>query len=32
VLPVTLAREPAVQYKVSVETGKHVGRARWLGQ
>jgi len=32
VLPVTLAREPAVQYKVSVEAGKHAGRARWLGQ
>jgi len=32
VLPVTLAREPAVQYKVSVEAGKHAGRTRWLGQ
>lgn len=32
VLPVTLAREPATQYTVSVESGKHAGRARWLGQ
>ncbi|WP_137928337.1 M61 family metallopeptidase [Cupriavidus sp. 2SB] len=32
VLPVTLAREPATQYKVSVEADKHAGRARWLGQ
>ena len=32
VLRVTLAREPAVQYKVSVEAGKHAGRTRWLGQ
>lgn len=31
VLPVTLAREPAVQYKVSVESGKHAARVRWLG-
>jgi predicted metalloprotease with PDZ domain len=32
VLPVTLAREPASQYKVKLEPGKHAGRARWLGQ
>ncbi|WP_423192484.1 M61 family metallopeptidase [Cupriavidus sp. H18C2] len=32
VLPVTLAREPATQYKVKVEAGRHAGRARWLGQ
>ncbi len=28
VLPVTLAREPAMQYKVNVEPGKHAARAR----
>ena len=32
VLQVTLAREPATQYKVKLEAGKHLGRARWLGQ
>lgn len=32
VLPVTLAREPATQYKVKLEAGKHAGRSRWLGQ
>ncbi|WP_454765089.1 M61 family metallopeptidase [Cupriavidus campinensis] len=32
VLPVTLAREPAMQYKVTVEPGKHAARTRWLGQ
>ncbi|MNT46550.1 hypothetical protein D3C72_1832030 [compost metagenome] len=32
VLPVTLAREPAMQYKVNVEPGKHAARTRWLGQ
>ena len=32
VLPVTLAREPATQYKVSLDPGKHAGRTRWLGQ
>ena len=32
ILTVTLAREPAMQYKVVVEAGKHAGRSRWLGQ
>lgn len=32
VLPVTLAREAAVQYKVTVDAGKHAARTRWLGQ
>jgi len=32
ILTVKLAREPAMQYKVVVEAGKHAGRSRWLGQ
>jgi len=31
VLPLTLAREPAAQFKVSLETGRHASRTRWLG-
>ncbi|MEM5278538.1 M61 family metallopeptidase [Cupriavidus taiwanensis] len=32
VLPVTLAREPAAQYKLKAEGGRHAARSRWLGQ
>ncbi|CAG9183090.1 M61 family metallopeptidase [Cupriavidus respiraculi] len=32
VLPVTFAREPATQYRVTLEPGRHAMRARWLGQ
>lgn len=32
VLPVKLGREPATQYRVTVEEGRHALRARWLGQ
>ncbi|SOY51495.1 M61 family metallopeptidase [Cupriavidus taiwanensis] len=31
-LPVTLAREPAAQYKLKPEGGRHAARSRWLGQ
>jgi len=31
-LPLTFAREPATQYRLSVEGGKQAARARWLGQ
>ncbi|SCU74465.1 hypothetical protein CNECB9_180001 [Cupriavidus necator] len=30
--PVTLAREPAAQFKVKLESGRHAARSRWLGQ
>ncbi|SPR98368.1 M61 family metallopeptidase [Cupriavidus taiwanensis] len=32
VLPVTLAREPAAQFKLKPEGGRHTARSRWLGQ
>ncbi|NOV26142.1 M61 family peptidase [Cupriavidus necator] len=32
VLPVTLAREPAAQYKLKPEGARHAARSRWLGQ
>ncbi|MCY1291341.1 hypothetical protein D9M70_405270 [compost metagenome] len=32
VLPVTLAREPAAQFKVKLADGRHAARSRWLGQ
>ncbi|MNT43942.1 hypothetical protein D3C72_1804390 [compost metagenome] len=32
VLPVTLAREPAAQFKVKLDAGRHAARSRWLGQ
>ncbi|SOZ57480.1 putative Peptidase M61, glycyl monoaminopeptidase [Cupriavidus taiwanensis] len=31
-LPVTLAREPAAQFKLKAEGGRHAARSRWLGQ
>jgi len=32
VLPLTLAREPAAQYKVSLESGRHAQRTHWLNR
>ncbi|CAG2156974.1 hypothetical protein LMG31506_05871 [Cupriavidus yeoncheonensis] len=32
VLPLTLAREPAAQHKLSLESGRHAARTRWLGR
>lgn len=32
VLPLTLAREPATQYSLTLADGRHALRARWLGQ
>ncbi|NUO88293.1 MAG: M61 family metallopeptidase [Cupriavidus sp.] len=31
-LAVTLAREPAAQFKLKAEGGRHAARSRWLGQ